>query len=56
MFYVSYILDKDPTEYNGIESFIREEITSQAHNWFPIGKAYELSDIDDESEKEAKNL
>ena len=50
---MSYILDKDPTEYTGVESYISDQIKQDNLNWFPIGKAYELKDLYDESELES---
>jgi hypothetical protein len=36
LFYRAYVEWKDITEYNGIESFVREKIDHQDLNWFPI--------------------
>ena len=38
VFYVIYILNKDPLEYNGIESLVRTKYESNSTEWFPIGK------------------
>lgn len=38
-FYISYIKDKEVTEYTGIESYIAEKIKNFDNSWFPINKA-----------------
>lgn len=38
-FYISYIKDKEVTEYTGIESYIAEKIKIFDNSWFPINKA-----------------
>lgn len=39
MFYIAYLLEKDVTEYTGIESYVADKIDKEEISWFPIFKA-----------------
>ena len=43
VFFIAFLMDKDPTEYTGIEQFIYEKIQNEDLNWFPFNKARELA-------------
>ena len=37
-YFIIYILDKDPLDYNGIESLVMSKYEGNSTEWFPIGK------------------
>lgn len=45
IFYISYIRDKEVTEYTGIESYIYEKLKNYDNSWFPINKAMGLQNM-----------
>ena len=49
IYYIAYLKDKDPNEYNGVESYIADKISKNNINWFPINNARELAhELDDD--------
>lgn len=38
LFYIAYLLEKDVTEYTGIESYVADKIDKGEISWFPIYK------------------
>jgi hypothetical protein len=48
-FYIVYLLQKDPTEYTGLETFVFKMIEEEDMNFYPLHKAMCL-DNDDEEE------
>lgn len=38
VFYKAYLAFKDPTEYNGNESYVAEKLTNADLGWFPINR------------------
>lgn len=36
MFYLTYLLEKDETDYSGFESYVREKYDSKDVSFFPI--------------------
>ncbi len=36
VFYISYLRQKDPTEYSGIESYVSEKLKEGDISWFPL--------------------
>lgn len=52
--YLFLLKKKDPTEFNGIESYVASKLDDKIISWFPNKKALELNYHDDEAEvKEA---
>lgn len=49
VYYISYILDKEPTEYTGIESYIADKLKNYDNTWIPINKSLTLKNMDVES-------
>ena len=45
LFYISYLRDKEVTEYTGIESYIAEKLKNYDQSWFPIHKALGLQNM-----------
>jgi inositol 1,4,5-triphosphate receptor type 1/inositol 1,4,5-triphosphate receptor type 3 len=45
VFYISYLNDKEPTEYTGIESYIAEKLKNYDNSWIPINKAMVLKNM-----------
>ena len=53
VFYMAYLLDKNPEEYDGNESKLRKLIDNKDIKWIPIGKSMSLEkEEDDEYETE----
>lgn len=42
IYFIYYVKTKDPTEYNGIESFVAQQITKDDISFFPLLKAMVL--------------
>jgi len=42
VFFIYSVNAKDPTEYNGIESYVQEKLQAEDISWFPLHKAIEL--------------
>lgn len=42
LFYIDYIRKKDPTEHNGIESFVRAQLDENALDWIPFKTSFAL--------------
>lgn len=42
MFYVYFLISKNPTEFSGIESHIKESIDKSGIDWFPLNQALSL--------------
>ena len=51
IFYLAYLDNKDPTEYDGTESYISAKNKIFEYSWFPIKKALE---VEEEVESEDK--
>jgi len=49
VYYLYLLKEKDPTEFNGIESYIHSKLKNKNISWFPNRKALELH-VDDEEE------
>ncbi|CAI5497159.1 unnamed protein product [Closterium sp. Naga37s-1] len=39
LFYIDYLLKRNPTEYTGLESFVRAHLDASNYDWIPIGRA-----------------
>jgi len=39
LFYIAYLLDKDNTEYTGIESYVADKLEKEEISWFPTYQA-----------------
>lgn len=50
IFYVYSIKKKSVTEYNGIESYIKEEIDKENIGWFPFYRTLKLDQLSDQNE------
>ena len=48
VFYMAYLLDKNPKEYDGNESKVRELIDKTDIKWIPIGQSMSLEHQDDD--------
>lgn len=51
VFYLYYLEKKDPTEFNGIESYIQEKLDVEDISWFPIMKSISIN-MEDEKDKD----
>ena len=38
VFFIAYLDDKSPTEYTGIETYVKERIKIKDNSWFPFGR------------------
>ncbi|CAD8160257.1 unnamed protein product [Paramecium octaurelia] len=47
IFFISYIQGKKKSEYNGIESFVDEELKRESISWFPISRSLSIIEQDD---------
>lgn len=45
VFYISYLKEKEPTEYTGIESYIGNKLKNYDNSWIPINKAMVLKNM-----------
>lgn len=45
VFYISYLKDKESTEYTGIESYIANKLKNYDNSWIPINKAMVLKNM-----------
>lgn len=43
LFYIAYILEKDNTEYTGIESYVADKLENNEITWFPINRQIHFS-------------
>lgn len=43
VFYMYFLMNKDPTEFSGIESHIMESIVKSGIDWFPLNQALSLA-------------
>ena len=43
-FYTFYLEDKDPSEYSGIESYIKNQIDKESIEWFPKEKSLKIEE------------
>merc|ERR1719502_287346 len=50
LYYVVYLLQKDPTEYTGLETYVSELIEEEDMNFYPLHKAMCLDDDEDEAD------
>ena len=44
LFYMFYLEDKDPSEYSGLESYIKELIDKESITWFPIERCFKIEE------------
>lgn len=42
VYYMSYLDNKNKSEFNGIETYISNKLKNQDNSWFPIGQSLEL--------------
>lgn len=52
LFYMFYLEEKDPNEYSGIESYIKEMLDQESIAWFPIERCIMI----EEAENKSKDL
>lgn len=45
VFYISYLKDKESTEYTGVESYIAEKLKNYDNSWIPINKSLSLKNM-----------
>lgn len=45
VFYISYLKDKEQTEYTGIESYVAEKLENYDNSWIPINKSLGLKNM-----------
>jgi hypothetical protein len=43
-FYMFYLEEKDPNEYSGLESYVKEHVDKESISWFPIGRSLKIED------------
>ncbi|EGR27735.1 MIR domain protein [Ichthyophthirius multifiliis] len=53
VYYISYLYQKDPTEFSGTESYIFDMIENQDSSWFPINRSSDL-DLNEDEDDEIK--
>ena len=46
LFYMLYLDDKDPNEYSGLESYVKENVDKESIVWFPIGRSLKIEEWD----------
>lgn len=39
LFYLDYLFKRNPTEYTGLESYVRQHLDASKYDWIPIGRA-----------------
>ena len=44
LFYMLYLEEKDPNEYSGFESYVKENIDKESIIWFPIGRSLKIEE------------
>ena len=44
LFYMLYLEDKDPNEYSGLESYVKENVDKESIIWFPIGRSLKIEE------------
>ena len=44
LFYMLYLDDKDPNEYSGLESYVKENVDKESIVWFPIGRSLKIEE------------
>ena len=52
MLFIFYLNEKNPNEYTGMESYIKENIDEESISWLPIGRCI----VSEDWEKKHKNL
>lgn len=52
IYFLVHLQTKDPTEFNGIESYCDDEIKNRRINWVPLHKAICIGDYDENEEDE----
>lgn len=51
MYFIAFLIDKDPGEYTGIESYIREKLETEDLGWFPKFRSLSLKAMEEEGEE-----
>lgn len=51
IFYLAYLIDKEKTEYTGIESYVNEKFQNTDLSWFPFMRALSLNNQEEDDEK-----
>lgn len=54
VYFIAFLKDKDPGEYTGIESYIREKLDNSDLTWFPKGRALSLTNMEEEGDEQTK--
>ena len=44
LFYMLYLEEKDPNEYTGLESYVKENIEKESIKWFPMGRSLKIEE------------
>ena len=44
LFYMLYLEEKDPNDYSGLESYVKENIDKESIIWFPIGRSLKIEE------------
>ena len=44
LFYMLYLEEKDPNEYSGFESYVKENIDKESISWFPIERSLKIEE------------
>jgi inositol 1,4,5-triphosphate receptor type 1/inositol 1,4,5-triphosphate receptor type 3 len=44
LFYMLYLEDKDPNEYSGLESYVKENVDIESIDWFPVGRSLKIEE------------
>jgi len=56
VFFLYNIKRKEPTEYNGIESFVREKLDNQEVSWIPLLRSSVVPDEDESNNQLDKQI
>lgn len=55
VYYLAYLKRKDPTKFNGIESFVKDQIDKEALDWLPFLSCFAIQDKKGGAEVDASN-
>jgi len=54
MFYIAYLNWKDSNDYTGVESHVKLALNNKDISWFPLNRARELRNDEEELKREEK--
>ena len=56
IYYLIHLETKDPTEFTGVESYVKDKSDKEDISWFPLHKAMVVDNPEDNEEKEQKKM